>query len=144
MLLFPWLPVNRDHAKYTTPSHDVPVRSAWIAVLSLNFPRGKGADEPRATIVDPTKRLPSSSVLPFSPPGLSYVATHSSPKPFFDPAGSSEDSAPANRRPWESHVATGSPALAVRTFASAAYGEVSPGYPGISELRKLSPPFSER
>ena len=49
-----------------------------------------------------------------------------------------------NTRPWRSQAITGSPDEAVRIWASAAYGDVSPGYPGTSELRKLAPPFSER
>ena len=47
-------------------------------------------------------------------------------------------------RPCLSQAMTGSPDEAVRICASAAYGEVSPGYPGTSELTKLAPPFSER
>ena len=56
MLLVP-LPVNRDQAKYTVPSHEPPVRSASIAVLSLNTPRRFGADEPRFTISLPHEAL---------------------------------------------------------------------------------------
>ena len=39
---------------------------------------------------------------------------------------------------------TGSPALAVRACDSAAYGDVSSGYPGTSELVHEPPPFCER
>jgi hypothetical protein len=45
--------VKRDQAKYTLPSNGPPVRSASIAVLSLNFPV-TGADEPFATVTVPT------------------------------------------------------------------------------------------
>src|SRR3954447_5431244 len=123
----PLFPVKRDQEKYTLPSHEPPVRSASIDVLSLNFPSRFGADDPFATIVDPRNRLPSSVVgwpLAF---GLSNRATQTSPKVFFEPDGSSEDSEPMKSRPWLSHAMTGSPAEAVRIFASAAYGEVSPG-----------------
>src|SRR2546422_6488511 len=143
-MLFALLPLNRDHAKYTVPSQAPPVRSASIEVLSWNTPSKLGAAEPLATIVLPRKRLPSSIVAPFSPAGLSKVATHSSPNVLAVPAGSPELSDPKNTRPWASQAMTGSPALAVRTFASTAYGEVSPGYPGTSELWKLTPPFSDR
>src|SRR5215467_1433676 len=137
-------PVKRDQAKYTFPSQAPPVRSASMAVLSLNFPSRFGADEPLATIVDPRNRLPSESVGPFSPVGLSNRATHSSPNVFLVPAGSSELSAPIKTRPCPSQAITGSPAEAVRICANAAYGEVSPGYPGTRELWKAAPPFSER
>src|SRR5215468_671724 len=137
-------PVKRDHAKYTFPSQAPPVRSASSAVLSLNFPRRFGADEPFATMVEPRNLLPSRRVGPFSPIGLSNRATHSSPKVLAVPAGSPELSDPINTRPWPSHATTGSPAPAVRICANAAYGETSPGYPGTRELWKLLPPFSER
>jgi hypothetical protein len=52
-MLFVPLPVKRDHAKYTSALHAPPVRSAAIAVLSLNLPRRFGADEPFATTVVP-------------------------------------------------------------------------------------------
>ena len=58
-----------------------------------------GADDPLATVVMPGNRLPSSIVAPFSPPGLSKRATHSSPKVFFVPAGSPELSDPMKTRP---------------------------------------------
>src|SRR3954454_12132224 len=107
------LPVNRDHEKYTLPSHEPPVRSASIDGLSLNFPSRFGADEPWATIVEPRNRLPSFvEGWPSGPAGLSNRATHTSPKVFFEPAGSSEDSEPMKRRPWLSHAITGSPAEA--------------------------------
>src|SRR4051812_30468670 len=115
-----------------------------MAVLSWNFPRRFGADEPLATMTEPAKRLPSLTVGPLTPPGLTYRATHSSPNVFFVPAGSSLDSDPMNTRPWAAHAATGSPALAVRMCASLPRVEVSPGYPGTSELTKLLPSFSER
>src|SRR5262249_51812072 len=137
-------PVKRDQAKYTFRSQVPPVRSASMAVLSFSFPSRFGAEEPFATIVEPRNRLPSESVGPFSPVGLSNRATHSSPNVFLVPAGSSELSDPINTRPWLSHAMTGSPAEAVRIFANAAYGETSPGYPGTRELWKLAPPFSER
>src|SRR5213594_1296092 len=143
MLDFP-LPVKRDHAKYTLASQAPPVRSASIAVLSLNFPSRFGAEDPFATTVEPRNCLPSASVGPFSPIGLSNRATHSSPNVFLVPAGSSELSDPINTRPWPSHAMTGSPADAVRICANAAYGEASPGYPGTRELLKVAPPFSER
>ena len=66
-------------------------------------------------------------MLPLRAAGLSKRATHSSPNVFVVPAGSSELSEPKNARPWLSHAITGSPALAVRICASAAYGEVSSG-----------------
>jgi hypothetical protein len=47
-------------------------------------------------------------------------ATHTSPNVFFVPAGSPELSEPMKTRPCPSHATTGSPALAVRTCASAA------------------------
>jgi hypothetical protein len=75
---------------------------------------------------------------------LSKVATQTSPNVFFVPAGSSELSEPKNARPCASHAITGSPALAVRACDSAASGDLSPGYPGTSELWKLVPPFVER
>src|SRR5512139_509800 len=120
-MLLPPLPVNRDQAKYTLPSQELVVRSTSIAVLSWNFPSRFGAEDPLATICDRTNSLPSLAVSPFGPPGFSYVATHTSPKVFFEPAGSSELSEPANRRPCVSHASTGSPALAVRMWARAAY-----------------------
>src|SRR3954452_5235846 len=126
MLLVP-LPVKRDQAKQTLPSHDPPVRSTSIAVLSLNTPRRFGADEPRFTISLRTNRLPSLTVAPPGPSGLSKTATNTSPNVFFVPAGSSDDSEPMNARPCRSQAMTGSPALAVRICALAAYGEVSPG-----------------
>src|SRR4051794_23768208 len=138
------LPVNLDHAKYTLPSHPPPVRSTSIAVLSLNFPFRSGADEPRATISERTNSFPSFAVAPASPCGFRYVATHTSPNVFLLPAGSSELSDPANSRPWLSHASIGSPALAVRMCARAAYGLVSPGYPGTKELVKRAPPLVER
>src|SRR3954462_3980647 len=110
-------------------------------VLSLNLPPRFGADEPCPTIVLPRKRFPSSCGLPVA---LSNRATQVSPKVFFEPAGSSELSEPMKSRPWLSQAMTGSPAEAVRIFASAAYGDVSPGYPGTSELVNAEPPFSER
>src|SRR5438552_3906629 len=60
----PLLPVKRDQEKYTLPSQGPPVRSASIDVLSLNLPSRFGAEEPFATIVEPTKRLPSSCGFP--------------------------------------------------------------------------------
>jgi hypothetical protein len=45
--------LNRDHEKYTLPSHEPPVRSASIAVLSWKTPSRFGADEPLATTVVP-------------------------------------------------------------------------------------------
>src|SRR5579859_5960916 len=98
-----------------------------MAVLSLNRPKRFGADDPLATTVLPTKCFPSLMVRPVSPPGLSKVATHSSPKVLAVPAGSPEDSEPMNTRPWLSQAMTGSPDDDVRIFASAAYGEASPG-----------------
>src|SRR5207253_2965793 len=137
-------PVKRDHAKYTFPSQAPPVRSASIAVLSLNFPSRFGAEEPFATMVEPKNRLPSRCVGPLSPIALSNRATHSSPNVLAVPAGSPELSDPINTRPCPSHAMTGSPAEDVRMCANAAYGETSPGYPGTRELWKLLPPFSER
>ena len=119
--------MKREYAKYTLPSQLEPLRSASIAVLSLNLPRRLGAELPLAMTSDPTKRLPSLIEGPPSPAGLSKVATHTSPNVFFVPAGSSELSEPKNARPWLSQAITGSPELAVRMCASAAYGEVSPG-----------------
>src|SRR2546421_12243984 len=113
-------PVNRDQATYTLPSQAPPVRSASIAVLSLNFPSRLGADDPLATVTEPRKRLPSLIDVPFSPPGLSNRATHSSPNVLAVPAGSPELSEPMNTRPCASHAITGSPAEAVRICASAA------------------------
>src|SRR5450759_2619374 len=98
-----------------------------MAVLSLNLPSRFGAEEPLATTTEPTNRLPSLGVLPIVPPGLSKVATQVSPKVFGVPAGSAELSAPMNTRPSRSQAMTGSPDEAVRIFASAAYGDVSPG-----------------
>src|SRR5689334_15619435 len=144
MLEPPAKPVNRDQAKYTFASQAPPVRSASIEVLSWNFPSRLGADEPFATIVLPRNLLPSWRVLPFSPPGLSNRATHSSPNDFLVWAGSSDDSEPKKTRPWLSQAITGSPELAVRICARAAYGEVSPGYPGTSELTNEPPEFSDR
>src|SRR3954447_76778 len=136
--------VNRDHAKYTLPSHALAVRSTSIDVLSWNFPSRLGAAAPFATMTLPLNALPSLIVFPFSPAGFSKRATHSSPNVFFVPAGSPDDSDAMNRRPWLSHAITGSPDPAVRTRASAAYGDVSPGYPGTSELWNDAPEFSER
>src|SRR5258705_11976303 len=98
-----------------------------MAVLSLNVPSRLGAEEPLATVTERLNSLPSSFVAPVGPLGFSYVATQTSPKVFFDPAGSSLASAPANTRPCLSHARTGSPALAVRTWARAAYGDASSG-----------------
>src|SRR4051794_10249139 len=98
-----------------------------MAVLSLNLPSRLGADEPRATITLRLNSLPSCAGGPAVPCGFSYVATHWSPKVFFDPAGSSLLSEPMNRRPKRSHADTGSPAVAVRIWARAAYGDVSSG-----------------
>src|SRR5262249_22325091 len=137
-------PVKRDHAKYTFLSQLPPVRSASMAVLSLNFPSRFGAADPFATIVDPRNLLPSKRVGPFSPIGLSNRATPSSPIVVAARAGSRELPDPINTRPCPSHAITGSPAPAVRTCANAAYGETSPGYPGKRKLGKLLPPFSER
>jgi hypothetical protein len=53
--------------------------------------------------------------------------TQTSPNVFFVPAGSSELSEPAKRRPSASHARTGSPDEAVLIPARAAYGDVSPG-----------------
>src|ERR1700675_4456780 len=116
----PPLPVKREYAKYTLASQLDPLRSASMAVLSLNLPRRFGAELPLATSSDPTKGFPSLIVAPVWPPGLSKVATHTSPKVFFVPAGSSELSDPKKARPWLSHAITGSPELAVRMCASAA------------------------
>ncbi len=86
----------------------------------MNLPNRNGADEPLATTVEPRKRLPSLSVLPLGPSGLSKVDTQTSPKVLSEPAGSSEASAPMNTRPWRSQAITGSPDEAVRTLARAA------------------------
>src|SRR5947208_11434436 len=111
-------PVKRDHAKYTFPSQAPPVRSASIAVLSLNFPSRFGAEEPFATMVEPRNRFPSFvDGSPSGPAGLSNRATQTSPKVLAEPLGSSEDSEPMKTRPWLSHAITGSPAEAVRMFA---------------------------
>src|SRR5256886_15460565 len=98
-----------------------------MAVLSLNLPRRFGAELPLATTSDRTKRFPSLIVAPPSPAGLSNLATHTSPKVFFVPAGSSELSAPKNPRPWVFHAFPRSPELARRVRARAAYGEGSSG-----------------
>ena len=95
----PPLPVNRDHTKYTFASQDVPVRSASIAVLSLNLPRRFGAEVPFAMSSEPTNRLPSLIVAPPGPSGLSKVATQTSPKVFFVPAGSALLYEPKKARP---------------------------------------------
>src|SRR6476620_1784756 len=137
-------PTNREFAKYTLFRQGLCVRSASIAVLSWNLPSRLGADVPRATITLRANSLPSLMVAPPGPAGLTNVATQTSPNVFFVPAGSSDDSDPANRRPSASHASTGSPAVAVRTCARAANGEVSSGYPGTSELLNDVPPFSER
>src|SRR2546427_10070096 len=108
-------PVKRDHAKYTFPSQVPPVRSASMAVLSLNFPKRFGAEDPFATIVEPRNRLPSRVVGPLSPFGLLNRATQTSPNVFLVPAGSSELSDPMKTRPCPSQAITGAPALAVRT-----------------------------
>src|SRR3954452_17286182 len=124
----PPLPVNRDQLKYTLPRvAGLVVRSAAIAVLSWKTPSRLGAEEPRATITERRNSLPSLTVAPPTPAGFSYVATQTSPKVFLLPPGSPELSEPANSRPSPSHASTGSPALAVRTWARAAYGDVSPG-----------------
>ena len=136
--------MKREYAKYTLPSQLDPLRSASIAVLSLNFPRRFGAELPLATTSEYRNRLPSLAVAPVGPPGLSNRATQTSPKVFFVPAGSSELSDPKYALPWLSQAMTGSPELAVRMWASAAYGEVSSGYPGTSELRNVAPPSCER
>src|SRR6266566_4062744 len=109
------------------PVHELDVRSASIDVLSWNTPRRFGAELPWATTTLRLNSLPSLIVAPPVPAGFSYVATHSSPKVFFVPAGSSELSEPANRRPWASQARTGSPEEAVRMWARPAYGVVSPG-----------------
>src|SRR4051794_39157053 len=119
-MAFEPLPLKRDQAKYTLESQLLPVRSASIAVLSWNTPSRLGADDPLATTCEPTKRLPSLKVLPASPSGLSKTATHSSPKVFLVPAGSSELSEPMKTLPCRSHAMTGSPADAVRMCARAA------------------------
>src|SRR5919201_6931547 len=137
--------VNRAHEKYTYPSHGPPVRSASIAVLSWKTPRRPGADEPLATTVVPRNFFPSFEVgRPSGPAVFSKRATQTSPKVFAVPAGSPELSEPMKTRPWLSHAITGSPAPDVRTCASCAYGDGSPGYPGTSELWKLRPQSSER
>src|SRR5258706_10235864 len=118
--------VNRDHAKYTKLSHEPPVRSTSIAVLSLNFP-DSGDDEPLATVVVPAYSRPSRAVGPFAPSGLTNRATHWSPKPFAVPAGAPHDSEAKNPRPWVSHATTGAPPPAVRICARAADGDRSPG-----------------
>src|SRR3954451_13117433 len=126
--MFELLLLNRDQAKYTLPRvAAVLVRSAAIEVLSLNTPCGNGADEPCATVTERLNSLPAFAVVPPTPAGFSYVATHSSANVFFEPAGSSELSEPANSRPSPSHARTGSPELAVRMWARAAYGVLSPG-----------------
>src|SRR5213596_4200880 len=137
-------PVNRAHAKYTFPSQAPPVRSTSIAVLSWNLPSRFGAAEPVATSSERTNFLPSWLVGPLTPCGFSYVPTQTSPNVFAVPSGSPELSEPANSRPCLSQANTGSPESAVRTCADAAYGELSPGYPGTTELVKLAPPFSDR
>src|ERR1044072_9102181 len=126
----PPLPVNRDQAKYTVPRHALSVRSASMAVLSWNLPRRFGAEDPLATTTDRAKRLPSLMVGPPGPPGLTYVATHSSPKVFGVPAGSSLDSEPMKTLPSASHAITGSPALAGLVFARGPRGGGSAGGPG--------------
>src|SRR5215204_4749916 len=123
----PPLPTNRELAKYTLPRQALCVRSASIAVLSWNLPSRFGADDPRATITLRANSFPSLIVAPPEPCGLTNVATQTSPNVFFVPAGSSDDSDPANNRPSPSHASTGSPAEAVRTSARLAYGEVSSG-----------------
>src|SRR6266545_307875 len=128
----------------TVPSQAPPVRSTSIAVLSWNLPSRFGAAEPLATVTVRTKCLPSPRVAPPTPPGLSKVATQTSPKVLSVPARSPELSDPANSRPCPSQASTGSPAPAVRTSALAAYGDVSPGYPGTRELVNEAPVFSDR
>src|SRR3954447_4781514 len=143
--MFELLLVKRDHAKYTLPRvSGLFVRSAAIDVLSLKTPCGNGADEPDATTTERLNSLPSFAVAPLTPPGFSYVATHSSPNSFSEPAGSSALSEPANSRPSPSQASTGSPALAVRMCARAAYGVLSPGYPGMSDDWNDPPPFCDR
>jgi len=88
--------------------------------------------------------LPSLIVAPAVPCGLTKVATQTSPNVFLVPAGSSEASAPAKSRPSASQARTGSPAVAVRICARAAYGDRSSGYPGTRELANEAPPFCER
>ena len=58
---------------------------------------------------------------------VAEVATQTSPNVLAVPSTSPELSDPANRRPCRSQASTGSPLLAVRMWAFAAYGEVSPG-----------------
>src|SRR5258706_14462515 len=113
--------VNRDHAKYTKLSHEPPVRSTSIAVLSLNFP-DSGDDEPLATVVVPAYSRPSRAVGPFAPSGLTNRATHWSPKPFAVPAGAPGGSEPKNARPWGAPPATGSPAAPGRVLAGGGSG----------------------
>src|SRR5215204_1678895 len=120
-------PVNRELAKYTLSRHELSVRSTSMAVLSWKTPRRFGAEVPRATVTLRLNSLPSFTVAPPGPSGLTKVATQTSPNVFFDPAGSPDDSEPANSRPCASHASTGSPAVAVRILARAAYGEVSSG-----------------
>src|SRR3954451_10932326 len=141
--MFELLAVNRDHAKYTFPLHAPFVRSTSIAVLSLNLP-SSGDDDPFATVTEPWNSSPSRAGLPAGPLGFTKRATHWAPKPFAVPAGSPDDSEPKNARPWLSQAMTGSRELAVRICARAAYGGVSPGYPGTSELVQLLPESSER
>src|SRR4051795_10071519 len=89
LIVLPPLPLYDDHEKYTLPSQALFVRSTSIAVLSLNLPPVPGAEDPRATVTERRNSLPSSRVLPAVPEGLPKVATQTSPKPFFVPAGSS-------------------------------------------------------
>ena len=49
-----------------------------------------------------------------------------------------------NTRSWPSQAMTGSPEEEVRICASAPYGDVSPGYPGTTELWSVLPPSCER
>src|SRR3954453_8367414 len=125
--MFELLDVKRDHAQYTFASQRPPVRSTSIAVLSLNLP-DVGDDDPLATVVVPSYFRPSFAVFAASgPSGLTKRATHWSPNPLAVPAGSPDASAPKNARPWLSQAITGSPAVAVRTCARRAYGDVSSG-----------------
>src|SRR6266702_86442 len=135
-------PVNRDQEKYTLSWHEDVVRSASMAVLSLNFPL-KDA-EPLATVSVPWYSSPSFCGSPSGPSGLTYRATHESPFSLNGCSGSPELSDPMKTRPSPSHAITGSPASNVRMWARGAYGEVSSGYPGMSELTKLCPPSSDR